>query len=162
MISDSVFNFNVHDYTDNALLNAKKRASELKRGNITSVHIDYRQMGLGGDDSWSPRVHPEYLIPAKSYNYSFRLRPIDKSSNLDQIMHVSLPVIPEKSGADFTPENGSEQESDGEVAADVEEEEIVKPTARKSTSKKVAARKKVVKKKVVKKKAPAKKKRRRR
>ncbi len=162
MISDSVFNFNVHDYTDNALLNAKSRASELKRGNITSVHIDYKQMGLGGDDSWSPRVHPEYLIPAKSYNYSFRLRPIDKSSNFDQIMHVSLPVIPEKSGADFTPENGTEQESDGEVGADVEEEEIVKPTARKSTSKKVAARKKVVKKNVVKKKAPAKKKRRRR
>jgi len=28
----------------------------LKRGDNTYVHVDYRQMGLGGDDSWSSRV----------------------------------------------------------------------------------------------------------
>ena len=25
-------------------------------------HVDAHAMGLGGDDSWSPRVHPQYLI----------------------------------------------------------------------------------------------------
>jgi beta-galactosidase len=39
------------------------------------VHVDYRQMGLGGDDSWSPRVHPEYLLKAKSYTFGFTLTP---------------------------------------------------------------------------------------
>jgi len=31
-------------------------------------------MGLGGDDSWNPRTHKEYLINPGSYRYSFVLR----------------------------------------------------------------------------------------
>jgi len=165
VMSDSVFNFSAHDYTDKALLAAKRRGSALSRGKTTIVNIDYRQMGLGGDDSWSPRVHREYLIPAKTYSYSFRLKAIDRFSNLDQIIHVDLPIIPDKAGEDFTPGNGDEIQQDEEVAAD---EDIVKPKTRKAYSKKVSPGKKTVKKKVVnkkkpdaKKKGPVKKKRRR-
>jgi hypothetical protein len=28
----------------------------------TWVHVDGFMMGLGGDDSWSPRVHKEFLL----------------------------------------------------------------------------------------------------
>lgn len=28
------------------------------------VHVDHRHMGVGGDDSWTPCVHPEFLVPA--------------------------------------------------------------------------------------------------
>ncbi len=161
IVSDSVFNFNVHDYTDKSLTAAKQRAAILLRGKTTLVNVDYKQMGLGGDDSWSPRVHPEYLIPAKTYRYSFRLKPIDKSANLDEVIHVALPVIPEKAGSDFTAEEGSEVGDDGEIS--VAEPEIVKPITGRTYTKKVVSRKKPVKKKVVKKKkAPVKKKRRRR
>jgi beta-galactosidase len=156
VISDSVFNFNVHDYTDQALLAAKQPASVLARGNATVVNVDYKQMGLGGDDSWSPRVHPEYLIPAKTYNYSFRLKPIDKFSNLDQIIHVDLPIIPEKGGTEFTADSGDELESDVDQA---DEEQTLKPKTGRSYSKKISSKKKKV---VKKKQAPAKKKRRRR
>jgi len=27
------------------------------------VHVDHRHMGVGGDDSWTPSVHPEFTIP---------------------------------------------------------------------------------------------------
>ena len=26
------------------------------------MHVDGAMMGLGGDDSWSPRVHKEFLV----------------------------------------------------------------------------------------------------
>ena len=64
------FNFTVHDYSPENL-NASKTTHELVRGDKTYLHIDYRQMGLGGDDSWSPRVHKEFLLNRKVYNFSF-------------------------------------------------------------------------------------------
>jgi beta-galactosidase len=29
-----------------------------------NVHVDHLHMGLGGDDSWTPCVHPEFLVPS--------------------------------------------------------------------------------------------------
>jgi len=48
---------------------------ELPRSENITLNIDYRQMGVGGDDSWGARTHPEYMLPPKPYSYSFRLRP---------------------------------------------------------------------------------------
>ncbi|WP_458294101.1 beta-galactosidase small subunit-related protein, partial [Cronobacter sakazakii] len=36
--------------------------------------IDGFHMGVGGDDSWTPSVHPEYLLTAREYRYRFTLR----------------------------------------------------------------------------------------
>lgn len=46
------------------------------RDSIT-VNLDYRQMGIGGDDGWSWRAqpHPEYKLQSQRYAYSFRIRP---------------------------------------------------------------------------------------
>ena len=32
------------------------------------VHVDAAHMGVGGDDSWSPTVHPEFLVPPGLYS----------------------------------------------------------------------------------------------
>ena len=32
-------------------------------------------MGLGGDDSWSPRVHKEFLLKNKVYHYTYAIEP---------------------------------------------------------------------------------------
>jgi beta-galactosidase len=37
-------------------------------------HIDLGQMGVGGDDSWGARTHPQYTFPAKEYSYQFWLQ----------------------------------------------------------------------------------------
>jgi beta-galactosidase len=71
-------NVSVHDYSDAALMKAKQ-TQEIERDGQITVSIDLQQMGVGGDDSWSPRTHPEYLLREKTYNYSFRIRPIDIS-----------------------------------------------------------------------------------
>lgn len=69
---DPLFNFNIQDYSDKALFESKN-SQILDRGENTYLHIDYAQMGLGGDDSWSPRVHEEFLLDEKEYQYSFSL-----------------------------------------------------------------------------------------
>jgi beta-galactosidase len=97
IMSDGVDNhflsINVRDYTDDTLLNAKQPdAQEVERGDVIVVNVDMAQMGLGGDDSWSPRVHPEYQLPAnKPYSYSFRVRPVDTRTNVTEVVSLSLP-----------------------------------------------------------------------
>lgn len=68
--------FDIQDYSDRAL-NDSKTSHNLVRGDRTWLHIDYKQMGLGGDDSWSPRVHREYLLDNNVYKYSYIIQVIN-------------------------------------------------------------------------------------
>jgi beta-galactosidase len=43
---------------------------------LTSVNIDYKQMGLGGDNSWGARTHTEYRLTDKAYTYSYTIIPV--------------------------------------------------------------------------------------
>jgi len=56
-------------------LETAKHIHELPQRDTVTVNLDYKQMGVGGDDSWGARTHPEYTLPAKPYSYRFRLRP---------------------------------------------------------------------------------------
>lgn len=38
-------------------------------------NIDYKQSGVGGDNSWGATPHAEYMLPYRDYQYSFILRP---------------------------------------------------------------------------------------
>jgi beta-galactosidase len=51
-----------------------------RRENIT-VNIDYKQRGVGGDDSWGQLPHDEYRLFSKPYNYKFCLQPCTKQVN---------------------------------------------------------------------------------
>ena len=91
--SPGLLNINARDYTDAALVAAKNpHAQTVERGAVTVLNIDYGQMGLGGDDSWTPRTHPEYQLPAtRSYSYSFRLRPTDGRIDRKAVINMILP-----------------------------------------------------------------------
>ncbi len=68
--------------------------NELPRRDFTTVNLDYRQMGVGGDDSWGARTHPEYTLPAgKPYRYSFRLIPY--TPELGEISRIARRSVPE-------------------------------------------------------------------
>lgn len=53
-------------------LDKAKHTYDLSPGDIT-VNIDYKQMGVGGDDSWSmsAKPHKAYRLPAQRYQYDF-------------------------------------------------------------------------------------------
>ena len=67
------FNLSVHQYSLDNLTKAT-HTHMIKDDGPTTVNLDHMVMGLGGDDSWNPRTHKEYLIPPGTYSYSFTLR----------------------------------------------------------------------------------------
>jgi beta-galactosidase len=73
LLSISAWPFSMDD------LEQAKHINEPPRRDFITVNLDYRQMGVGGDDSWGARTHPEYTLPANQpYTYRFRLKPYTK------------------------------------------------------------------------------------
>ncbi|WBL23376.1 glycoside hydrolase family 2 TIM barrel-domain containing protein [Zunongwangia sp. HRR-M8] len=70
-------------YTQENLNNAK-HTTDLKNPGYITLNIDLKQMGVGGNDSWSPVGQPleKYQIPSQNYEYSFFLIPFKKGTNL--------------------------------------------------------------------------------
>jgi len=55
-----------------------KHGAELFPRDFITWNIDYKQMGVGGDNSWGRRVHKEYTIPLEKHKFSFRMIPYDE------------------------------------------------------------------------------------
>ena len=69
LLSVSAWPFSMED------LEQATHTHELPRRNFITLNLDYKQMGVGGDNSWGARTHPEYMLPARPYTYRFRLKP---------------------------------------------------------------------------------------
>jgi beta-galactosidase len=54
----------------------RRHTTDVKPRDLTSVNVDYKQMGVGGDNSWGAWTHDQYRLTEKEYNYSFRMRAI--------------------------------------------------------------------------------------
>jgi len=54
----------------------RRHLNDVKPRNLTSINIDYKQQGIGGDDSWGAWTHDQYRLREKSYTYSFRICPL--------------------------------------------------------------------------------------
>ena len=65
-----------------------RHTNDVKPRDLTSVNIDYKQMGVGGDNSWGAWTHDEYRLTKKSYRYSFRMRPINP--DVDPVKNAKL------------------------------------------------------------------------
>lgn len=70
-IDFSVWPFSTED------LESARHVNELFLRDFVTVNVDYKQMGLGGDNSWGALPHKEYILPAQPYHYAFRMRPAD-------------------------------------------------------------------------------------
>ncbi len=61
--------------TDPHQLAQYTHAWQVKPSDYNVLNIDYLQAGLGGNDSWSKSVMPEYLITGRSFSFSYSLKP---------------------------------------------------------------------------------------
>ena len=57
-----------------------RHATDIKPRDLVTLNIDHKQMGLGGDNTWGAKVHPQYRLPYKEYAYGFSLIPISQNS----------------------------------------------------------------------------------
>ncbi|CAO2195905.1 unnamed protein product [Urochloa humidicola] len=78
-------------YYGTAELDRATHGHKLVKGDDIEVHLDHRHMGLGGDDSWTPCVHEQYLLPPTHYAFSMRLCPLLPSSSCCDIYKSQLP-----------------------------------------------------------------------
>ena len=51
--------------------------------NVVHLTLDHVHMGVGGDDSWSPSVHEQYLVPPAIYSFSLALAMAHKTARLN-------------------------------------------------------------------------------
>jgi beta-galactosidase len=50
---------------------------KLPHSDKVALRINYKQMGVGGDDTWGSKTHPEFTLPAnRTYQYSFSIQGI--------------------------------------------------------------------------------------
>lgn len=64
-------------------LQAAEHPFELPQRDFVVLNVDWKQQGVGGDDSWGAWPHEGYLIPCKAESYRFRLRPIVSDGDID-------------------------------------------------------------------------------
>ncbi len=74
LLSVSAHHFVIDDF-DEGLEKHNRHTYDLVPRDLVTLNLDYKQMGVGGDDSWGARPHPEYTLPVKDYFYRFTLRP---------------------------------------------------------------------------------------
>lgn len=70
--------FSALPWTPHEMENAK-HPYELPEVHYTVVRAALGQMGVGGDDSWGSRTHPEYLLDAgEKMEFAFSFRGISR------------------------------------------------------------------------------------
>jgi len=72
----SASHFSRDDF-ENGFEKEQKHTTDIKKNPWTSLNIDYKQMGVGGDNSWGALPHPQYMLPARRYSYTVRIRLYD-------------------------------------------------------------------------------------
>ena len=91
-----VFDCSVHqypysllDYTKNSQRHGK---IDIMPGNQIDWLIDYKQMGIGGDNSWGARTHDKYTLPMDTtiYNLEYALLPFDKENRLEKLSRINI------------------------------------------------------------------------
>lgn len=56
---------------------AQRHTTDVKNRPHVYLNVDYKQMGVGGDNSWGARTHPEYLLSGgKTYSFGYMIKPI--------------------------------------------------------------------------------------
>jgi beta-galactosidase len=83
--SKSTFGFSALHYTTEDLDQLTKEnyrhTVDLQPRKETILNIDFRQMGVGGDNSWGAQPHKQYTLPATNYKLSFSFKPIGKEED---------------------------------------------------------------------------------
>jgi beta-galactosidase len=74
VLSMSALHFTIDDL-DPGESKAQRHAGEMVERDLVNLNVDFKQMGVGGINSWGPTALPKYSLPVDEYTYGFRLRP---------------------------------------------------------------------------------------
>ncbi|MBN2296709.1 MAG: DUF4981 domain-containing protein, partial [Pirellulales bacterium] len=63
-------------------LESFRHSYEMPWRESVTLNLDHKQMGVGGDNSWGAKPHPQFMLTGKSYRHQFRLSPISKGKGM--------------------------------------------------------------------------------
>ena len=67
---------NLNSDFDHGLEKRQIHSMDIQPRDLISLNIDYKQMGLGGDNSWGARTWAKYLLDSEDLNYSYTIKPL--------------------------------------------------------------------------------------
>ena len=88
-VGQPLLSVNALHYTTDDLQSAE-HPYQLPVRDIVVLNLDWKQEGLGADNSWGAWPHEQFLIPCQEYEYRFRLRPIDKRDDCEELARQSV------------------------------------------------------------------------
>ncbi|ANW95444.1 hypothetical protein AXE80_03745 [Wenyingzhuangia fucanilytica] len=58
----------------------QRHTTDIKKRDFVNINIDYKQTGIGGDNSWSAKAlaHKEFRVQPENIAYSFKIVPVSK------------------------------------------------------------------------------------
>ena len=68
----SAYHFSIRDFD-----RIPEHSFDFPMKNFVEVNIDYKQMGVGGDNSWGYTPHEEYRLLDSQYEYQFYIVPVE-------------------------------------------------------------------------------------
>ncbi|WBL23877.1 glycoside hydrolase family 2 TIM barrel-domain containing protein [Zunongwangia sp. HRR-M8] len=63
---------------DAGMEKAQRHTNDIKPRDAIYLNIDYKQMGVGGDNSWGAKTWEKYQLKPKNYSYTYFLEPISE------------------------------------------------------------------------------------
>jgi beta-galactosidase len=82
LISTGVLHFNMNRLNFDRDAPENNHGGSMENEDLIWWNIDYKQMGVGGDNSWGAKTHLEYTLPYKDYEYNFLLRMVDGTGSI--------------------------------------------------------------------------------
>ena len=81
IIGQPLFDFSAQKYTTDDFdlgdfEKPFKHTYDLIPKDFITLHVDFGQMGIGGDDSWGAHTHDEFKLFAKPYSIQFLIQPL--------------------------------------------------------------------------------------
>lgn len=96
VVADSLIEFNalhnpIEDFDAGPEKDKNLRHTyDIKPQNLVELHIDYRMIGVSGDDSWGSLPHEPYLLrpSSKGHKYSFTLVPFNSQRDMESKVNL--------------------------------------------------------------------------
>ncbi|MCA5004739.1 glycoside hydrolase family 2 TIM barrel-domain containing protein [Sphingobacterium bovistauri] len=84
IVGNQPLNVNASYYSSEQM-EKTKHWYKLKKEDKISLYVDYKTMGIGGNDTWTDvsQPLPHYQIPAQNYTYSFSIIPMQSTTKVE-------------------------------------------------------------------------------
>lgn len=81
LVCFSALNYTTEDLDQGTKKNYR-HTYDLVPEDFISLNLDLGQTGVGGDDSWGARPHPQYTLKYGAYSYTYTIRPLRGNEDL--------------------------------------------------------------------------------